>query len=559
VRRTLVLAAAAVIALIPTLAGCNPDKTAATSSTNGMIANLNGGGFTSNPNPQRIFNPFLPQSTLTTSYTFEPLFIQSGYNCAATPWLGTSYKWTDSTHLTVTTRSGVKWSDGTPFTAQDVAFTFNMLHRVPAFDQLGIWQELASVQAEGDNKVIFTTKAPSSEVFSKIASIVIVPQHIWGKVADPLKFTNPNPVGTGPFLYGSFNTQELILKRNPNYWRANQVKVEQLTFHNNGGGGDTDKLRLAEGQYDWNAMFVADISKTYVDRDPQHNKYWFNPGADISLYMNLTQAPFNDLKFRQAIAYAINRQEIAQRAEYGYVQPASQTGLLLPGEQSWLSPSYANGDVYPFDPAKAKSMFQAAGYKYSGGKLLGKDGKPMHFTFEVESGWLDWIQAANIIKSNLSQVGIDISVVTANPTDVQNDEDLGHFQMQFGTNGGQCDMYQNFDQPLGSDKTAPIGKPAVPAGAGGNFVRWHDANTDNLLNQLKVTTDPTKQKQLVAGLEDVMVRQMPIIPLWYGAQWFEYRTTSAVGWPSQSDPYATMLAVPSNGLVVMTKLRPPKN
>jgi peptide/nickel transport system substrate-binding protein len=553
--RKLTTAMVAALTLVPALTACNPDKVSTGKAANGMIANLNGGGFTSNPNPQRIFNPFLPQTTLTTSYTFEPLFIVNGYNCKPTPWLGTSYSWTDPTHLAVTTRQGVKWSDGQPFTAKDVAFTFNMLHKVPAFDQNGVWQSLKSVQAQGDDKVVFTLKAPSSEVFSKIASVVIVPEHIWGKVANPLKFTNPNAVGTGPFLYGSFNTQQLILKRNPHYWQASKIKVKQLTFSNNGGGGDTDKLRLAQGQYDWNSMFVADIDKTYVKRDPQHNKYWFTPGADISLYLNLTQAPFNDLKFRQAIAYAVDRNEISQKAEYGYVQPASQTGLLLPGQKDWLSPKYSDGAVYPFDAAKAKQMLKAAGYKYSGSKLLGKNGKPMSFTFEVPSGWLDWIQAANILKSNLTQVGIDIDVRTANPNDVMNDRSIGHFQMQFGVNGGGCNMYQAFDAPLGSNMTAPIGKPAAPAGAGGNFVRWRDAHTDQLLNELKVTTDVAKQKQIVAGLQDVMVQQMPIIPLWYGAQWYEYRTANAVGWPSQSDPYA-IITQSNNGLLVMTKLRP---
>jgi ABC-type transport system substrate-binding protein len=547
-RRRLATVMVAALALVPGLVACNPDHQAASGAAHGMIANLNGGAFTSNPNPQRIFNPYLPSTTLTTTYTFEPLFVVNGYDCKPTPWLGTRYRWADPTHLTVTTRHGVTWSDGKAFSASDVAFTFNLLHKVPAFDTTGVWSALSSVRATGPDTVEFTFAAPSAEMFTKIAAVVIVPQHIWAKVSDPAKFTNPKGVGTGPFMLKSFNGQQLILKRNPRYWQANKVKVEQLTFSSNGGGGDTDKLRLAQGAYDWNQMFVADIDKTYVSRDSDHNKYWFPPGADISLYLNLTKAPFSDVRFRRALAYAINRNEISKKAEYGYVRPASQTGLVLPGQQGWLSSKYSGGAVHPYDPGKARTLFRQAGYKYSGGKLLDRSGAPMNFTFKVEAGYLDWIQAANIVKSNLAAVGIGIDVRTSAPTDEENDRAIGNYEMTFGVHGGQCNMYQNFDDPLGSDRTAPIGKPAAA-----NFVRWQDSRTDALLGELKTTTDVGKQKRIVAQLEDVMVQQLPTIPLWYGAIWFEYRTVSAVGWPSASRPYAS----PNDGLLIITHLTPP--
>ncbi len=374
-----------------------------------------------------------------------------------------------------------------------------------------------------------------------------MPEHVWSKAKDPAKFTNPQGVGTGPFMLKSFSTQNLVLKRNPHYWQADKVKVAQLTFSNNSGGGDTDKLRLAQGKYDWNSMFVADIDKTFVKRDPAHNKYWFPAGADISLYLNLTKAPFNNLKFRKAVAYSIDRADISKKAEYGYVKPASQTGLVLPGQKSWLSPKYADGAVYSHDVAKAKQLFRAAGYKYSGSKLLGSNGKPMHFTFKVEAGYLDWIQAANIVKSNLAQVGIDIDVRTSAPSDEENDRAIGDYDMLFGVHGGTCNMFANFDDPLGSDRTAPIGKPA-----GANFVRWRDKHTDELLSQLKSATSVTQQKKILARLQDVFVEQLPTIPIWYGAIWFEYRTNAATGWPSKADPYAS----PNDPLLIDTHLRP---
>src|SRR5262245_39912540 len=248
-QRKLALAVAATLALVPALIACNSDNQAPSTSADGMVANLNGGSFTGNPNPQQIFNPFLAATTLNTTYIFEPLYYINGYNCAPTPWLGSAYSWSDPQHLTITARPGVKWSDGQPFTAKDVAYTFNLLHQVPAFDMWGVWRTMTSVTADGD-KVLFTFSTPSVPTFMQIATVPIVPEHIWATQGDLQKFTNPNPVGTGPFLYSAFNTQQLILKRNPDYWQADKVKVQQLTFSNNGGGGDADKLRLVQGAYD---------------------------------------------------------------------------------------------------------------------------------------------------------------------------------------------------------------------------------------------------------------------------------------------------------------------
>ena len=266
--------------------------------------------------------------------------------------------------------------------------------------------------------------------------------------------------------------------------------------------------------------------------------------------MNLTKKPFDDLGFRKGMAYAIDRQEISKKAEYGYVEPASQTGLVLPGQKDWLSPKYSDGEVYPYDVAKAKQAFTDAGYTYdSTGRLLDKSGKPMAFTFKVQAGYLDWVSAAQIIKATLAKVGIKLDVRTAAPTDVENDRAVGNYEMTFGVHGGTCNMYTNFDDPLGSDRSAPIGKKADA-----NFVRWHDAKTDELLGQLKVATKEADQKQIVQQLQDVFVDQLPTIPLWYGAKWFQYRTENAENWPNEKNPYAA----PDDALLIITNLTPPK-
>lgn len=547
VRRRFSLAVVAVIAVVlAVLTACNPDKKAAEQvSTDGMVANLNGGSFFGGSDGQRNFNPF-SGAPLVWWFTFEPLFVVNSYSCGETPWLGTKYAWSGDKEFTVDIRQGVNWSDGKPFSAADVVYTFNMLKRLPQYDQSGVWSTLASVSAEGANRVVFRLSKPSTETFTRAARVPIVPEHIWSKVKDLAKFTNPGAVGTGPFTVKAFNGEQLLMARNSKYWQADKIKVKQLTF-SKPSTGDAEALRLANGEYDWKQDFLVNIEKTFVSKDKQHNKYWFPPGGAIDLYMNLTKAPFNDVGFRKAMSYSIDRKLISTKAISGYAKPASQTGLILPNQKDWLAPQYQDGAVLPFDPVKAKKLFTAAGYKYnSSGQLLGKNGKPMSFSFKVQAGYLDWISASQVIKANLKQVGINLDVRTSDAGEVENDRALGFYDMEFGAPAIGCSMFENYDNPLGSERSAPVGKQAPT-----NFIRWKDKHTDELLTQLSTERDPAAQKKLVAGLQQIMVEQVPYITLWYGPIWWEYRTAHAVGWPSAQDPYAG----PGDWLLIFTRLR----
>jgi peptide/nickel transport system substrate-binding protein len=515
-------------------------------STRGMIDHLDFGGFGGGVNPQVNYNPYSPDA-LTQGYTFEPLYQFNSYNCSVVPWLATAYRWVNARTLVYTIRRGVTWSDGRAFGPADVVFTYNLLKRYPALDTTGVWQALARVSSSG-NTVIMTFKAPSANMLERVSSVLIVPEHVWGTVRNPVTYTNLGAVGTGPFTPTFFNTQELVLSRNARYWQASKIRIGKLIFHNNQGGGQVDQLNLAQGKYDENGMFVPNIQQVYVSKDPQHNHYWFPPGGEIALGFNLTKAPFNDPKFRQAVAYAIDRQSISTKAEYGYVTNASQTGLILPGQKDWLDPSIKNQGMIPYDASQAAQILAKAGYKKGGnGKLLGKDGKPIEFTFLVQNGWTDWIQAAQIVQQNLQALGMTVNVQTPSPDQVEAQRYVGNFDLTFAVHGGSCSMYDNYHDMFDSRASAPIGQKAIS-----NFIRWEDPKTDALINQLQQTTDVSSQKRAVYGLEKILVDKFPTIPLWYGAHWFEYSTKHAIGWPNERNPYAS----PTDGLLIITHLRP---
>jgi peptide/nickel transport system substrate-binding protein len=521
------------------------------SAADGRVPLLKLGDFGGGTNPQENYNPFLEPNRLAAwGYVYEPLMVMDQYSCQEQPWLATDYSWTDDRTLSFDLRDGVTFTDGEGFSAEDVVFTFQMLKDNAALDTQGVWNYLADVTAPDEHTVDFTFTEPGASAFTLIINVPIVPEHIWSEVKDPTTYVAaPDPVGTGPMTVKEFNPQRLTIERNPDYWQADKIQVQQIQFSKADAGGQVEQLKLARGDYDSNAMFVPDIEKVYVAKDPEHNHYWYPAGSPISVFMNLEKQPFDDLAFREAVAYAIDREKIIEQAQYGYVEAASQTGLVLPGMESYL-PTELKGDAsyIDYDQARADQILTDAGYeKNAAGKRIGPDGDPIEFTFKVQGGWNDWVSAAQIIAENLGALGITVNVQTPTPESVDADRASGQYDMLFGVRGGTCNMYANFYDPLSSERTAPTGENAAT-----NDVRWRDEETDALLAELERATTEEEQKEPIAGLSKIMMEEIPYVPVWYGAHWFQYSTENAVGWPNEEDPYAK----PVDNLLILTHLRP---
>lgn len=531
------------------LAGCGTAPSSTSPSTSASNAKLVIGVDNGTPTFTDNFSPFTPSQRTGTSYMYEPLFVINSINGKAIPWLATSYQWKSNTELTMTIRSGVKWNDGKPFTAKDVAFTFNYMKQHPALDWQGLWKELSSVTASG-NQVTFKMSSPDGQIFDQIASTIIVPEHIWASVKHPTKKVVKHPVATGPYKVGSFTPYQYTLVKNPTYWQASKIHVSTLEFPVL-GSASTAALKMSSGQWGWGTIFMPNVQKTYVSKDPQYNKYWFPPGGTIALSLNLTKAPYNDVNFRKAVAYAINRQKIATQAEYGYVKVANQTALL-PGQKQWLDPSLPNHAMYGYNLAKAKSILSAAGYHHNAqGQLLDKSGKPVSLTIEVPSGWSDWIATSQVIQSNLKKLGISVHVSTPQYSAYSSSLASGTYQGALVGVGGTPNPYQSYAPLLGSSFYKPVGQTAA-----GNQERFQSSQANTILNHWLVATSAQTDKKYAYQIENVMYKQLPVITLFYGATWSEYSTKNFTGWPSASNPYTSPAPYGQTPLLVLTHLRP---
>ncbi len=485
------------------------------------------------------FNPYFDATSNVIASSegliYEPLLFFDKFSGKYTGMLASAYSMnSDGTQITFTLRQGVQWSDGKPFTSADVVFTFNMLKQYSGLDVNGLWSLpiISAVSAPNPQTVVVTLASANNDALFAIGDQTwIVSQHVWSTVGDPTNYADSNPVGTGPYLVESFTPQLIKMKKNPNYWQKGLPKVQEIRFPAY-KDNSTAELAMDQGQVDWNSIFAPNLQNTFVKRDPTHNHYWFPPSDVLYILVNLKKSPFDQLAVRQAISLAIDRKQWSTIAESGYETPASPTGLL-PLDQKYLDSAY-QGLTFSVDTNKAIQLLQGAGFsKGSDGIFADAKGNKLSFNFEIPSGYTDWVAGAPVIASDLKAIGIEINVKTVSvdvfSTDVQN----GNFDITMqGTISGPS-PYNIYSSLLLDSNSAPIGQAA-----NGDYERWSDPTTDQLLNQFITSTDPNVQQQAMSGLEKILVDQVPAIPLTNEPYWYEYNSTNFTGWPDQSNPYA---------------------
>jgi peptide/nickel transport system substrate-binding protein len=492
------------------------------------------------PSPKGDFtNGFTPFSGSANygsqGMIYETLMFFNRMNGGIKPWLAQSYAFSsDAKTLTFHLRTDVKWSDGQAFTADDVVFTLNLLKQYPTADLNSIWQYIQQVQNPDSSTVVVTLKQPYTPVLWYLAGqVYIVSKHEYANVGDPTKFADVNPIGTGPFLLKSFSPQLIDLKKNPTYWQPGKPAVNEIRYPSFNSNTSAELL-LTRGDVDWTGLFTPNIQQTYVSKDPAHNHYWFPSRNIVMLYLNTAKAPFNQLAVRQAISSAIDRDKIYKIAESNYEPVSSPTGLVLPANQSNLDSTYANAS-FSLDTSKSAQLLAGVGFtKGSDGIYVDKSGKKLSFSINVVTGWTDWVTADQIISANLKAIGIDARVNSISFNSYFSALQMGTFDMAISwTNPGPTPFYL-YDSLLNSTNSAAVGKQA-----NSNWERWMDPNTDKMLAQYATTTDSSLQQQALNGLQQIMVEQLPSIPLVYGATWYEYSSRNFTGWPDANNAYAS--------------------
>ena len=486
------------------------------------------------------FSPFNPNSNfLSVGAVYETLmFVNTLQNAKTTPWLASSYAWSDDNKvITFTLRPGVKWTDGTPFTAGDVVYTFNLLKKYPALDLNTVWAVLLSVTAQGDDKVVFTFKTAAVPYFYYIADQVgIVPEHVWSKAKDPTTYQDANPIGTGPFTISRCTPQDVSYARNPNYWQPGLPKIAGMEYPAFTTNPPANEI-LSTGQAQWGGQFIPNMQAEYLSKS-KFNHYWFPPTVNVAIFINQTNPILKDVAVRKAMAFALNNARVAMIGEYGYEPPANQAGIVTPTFTPWLDKSELTAAGYKYDPATAVAILEKAGYKKGAdGIFTTPDGKPLSFTIINQSAYTDWVAALQVVAQEFQAVGIKLNVSNLAGNDYNAKLDNGQFDLAYAYEAGGPTPYYEFRQWLYGPASAAIGQSAST-----NWERYMNKDTDALIDSYATSTSKSQQMQIMSKLEKVLLDDVPLIPVTEQVDWDQYSTKQFVGWPTPKDPYAQPLA-----------------
>ena len=504
----------------------------------------------------QTFSPYLSTSTgyvvNAEALYNEPLMVFNTLNPQQKPFmmLATGYSWSsDGKTLTLKTRPNVQWNDGKPFSAADVAFTFNMIRTVKGLTTDGTPVPVSATAPDANTAVLKFSQPEFANLFL-IGHTFIVPQHIWSKV-DPAKFTDPNPVGTGPFMLDKFSPQGFTLKPNPHYWNKAQLKVPEISYPAYNANFNIVNP-LAAGEIDYAGNFIPDVQKVYLSKSPT-NHTWFSkaPFATannvVSLFFNVHKAPLDDKAVRKAVSFGINRQQLSTQAETGYELPITSTTGLLPAHNSFLDPSLANNLPAAGDAAKVASILTADGYKKVGGKWA-KAGHKISFSISDPIPYTDYYTGAQLISHQLNALGFDVTVDgVSDPSVWAGNLTNGKFDSAIHWSNQGPTPYQIYDNWLDSALSAPVGQAAA-----GDLGRYESPAAQSALNEFAATGDTGAQKTAIVKLEKIMDAETPVAPLLTGADWYEFSTKNYTGWPSADNPF--MNPTPNSPYILVTVL-----
>jgi len=378
-----------------------------------------------------------------------------------------------------------RFSDGSPVTAPDVAFTFEGARRGP----LGAaYQRIEGIDVLDPRTVRFRLREPHAPFVTDL-DLGIVPKGI-----EP----GPEPVGAGPFRLVSRDETHLVLERNP-YYFGGKVRPRRVVFRVI-RDDNARLLALAGGSADFTQNTVPAVMLDAVANNPRL-RVWSGPSSNMTyLGLNLDDPRLGDVRARRAIAYAIDRERILRVKLRGRARLA--TGMLAPLHWAYEP----DVERYAHDPARARALLDQAGLRDPDG-----DGPESRLRLHYKtSSKPDRVSMARVIAHQLGEVGIEVEVRSLELATLIDDIKRGNFQM-FSlqvTEVGEPNYLHTF---FHSDRI-PTEKDLD---RGNNRFRYRSATLDRLVEEARGAADPARRKQLYAEAQRVLAADLPMIPMFH--------------------------------------------
>jgi peptide/nickel transport system substrate-binding protein len=349
------------------------------------------------------------------------------------PALAESWKGSkDGKTWTYKLRPGLKWSDGKPLTAEDVAWTINTSRDEEWINHSATTVNLDAT-AKDDTTLVIKSKVPDPKL--PTMDVYILPKHIWGKMSkdERDKYDGLDGVGSGPFVLEKFEKGQFArFKANPNYWAGKPAvdKVVLRKFNN----PDAEVAALKTGELDA-AQDLTGAAFDQLAKDPNIQTVEGFQGSMNEVAINggdglkKPHPALLDPRVRQAIAHAIDKQTIVDRVLAGHGKVA-QTLSTSP-DTSW-TPDIPADQVYDFDLDKARQILENAGYKDTDGdgvREMPGGGKPLNFTYYVRSDGETAPEIGEFVTGWLKEIGIATTKKVADDTQLTTIIGKGDYDM----------------------------------------------------------------------------------------------------------------------------------
>ncbi|HEY3905576.1 MAG TPA: ABC transporter substrate-binding protein [Streptosporangiaceae bacterium] len=475
---------------------------------------------------------------------YDDLMDYGQTNYAPAPRLATS--WSVSKNKLVWTyhiRHGVKWSDGVPLTAADVAYTFQR-DTVPGSteeaDNSAYVANIvhSSVKAIGKYTVQMRVTKPTPNMDLLIVSIL--PKHIWEHVSEKQvsNFPNNNPVGSGPFIVTSFKiNQSVTLKANPHYW-GGKPGISKLIFQDF-TNPSAEAIALKNGSIDFAEGLTASLFNSLkgqpgitLDDAPSGNwdELAFNNGAATVSGKPIGNGNpvLRDLNVRRAISYALNKQQLVQHVFLGYAQPATTIIPPIYPQYHYTPPP---GSQYNFDPKKAGQILTADGWKVGPGGIRVKNGKQLKLRLYFGTDSPTYTQDAPYVKAWLTAIGIDVTVTgMSENTETQ---DIGNGDYDMFIWGWGVEPNPDFQLSVFTCGQRSAGSPPnyTPGWSDSFFCNKH---YDDLYAEQKSLAG-TARENVVKDMEKILYTDEPYALLTYDSDPQAFRSDLFTGFAPQPD------------------------
>ena len=467
-RSRLLLATAAVSALA--LAGCAPQ--AGDGGDSELIAAIGG-------EPDQ----FDPQST-SSYFSFQVLenvfdtLVEPGDDLTMQPALAESWEVSDDQLTwTFTLRDGVTFHDGSEFSSEDVLYSYN---RIVDEGLANAWRfsAITDMSAPDASTVVIEVGAPTPNLLANLGAFkgmaIVNEENVTsGEI-------QTNPVGTGPFAFESYSAGDsVVLSANPDYW-GGAPQIDGVTFRFL-SEGTTALTALRNGEIQWTDSIPAQNIDALRDEEgielgqAGSNDYWY-------LALNQAREPFDDERVRQAIAYAIDREAIAQAAWQG---AATVNQLAIPTSSSW----YVEYDRYSTDPAMARQL------------LADADAEDLSLEIMVASDYPETVTAAQVMESQLAEAGITLTIRTVDFGTWLDEQNSGNFDMLMMGWLGNLDPDDFYYAQHHSD-------------GGFNAQGYSNPAVDALLDAARVETDEAARYELYAEAATMIADEASYIYLY---------------------------------------------